>query len=65
VTKFKIKHQVRHGDDDISAFDVFLTKEELNFRIKLLQFSKAKIATLDLGVKKRKLFFDNFLLTNF
>ncbi|KAK2657740.1 hypothetical protein Ddye_010792 [Dipteronia dyeriana] len=55
VSMFKMKSEMHYGEDDcpVTAPNNFPKEEELHFEIEMIDFSKAKVVTDDLGVLKK------------
>lgn len=55
VAVLKMKPELHYGEDDcpVSATDGFPKDAELNFEIELIEFSKIKVVTEDLGILKK------------
>lgn len=55
VAVLKMKPELHYGEDDcpVSVSDSFPKDVELNFEIELIEFSKVKVITEDLGVLKK------------
>ncbi|KAL8517427.1 hypothetical protein ACS0TY_015605 [Phlomoides rotata] len=55
VAMFKVKPELHYGEEDcpVSVADGFPKDDELHFEIELIDFSKVKVITEDLGVLKK------------
>nr|XP_043620404.1 peptidyl-prolyl cis-trans isomerase PASTICCINO1 [Erigeron canadensis] len=55
VAVLKMKPELHYGEDDcpVSVSDSFPKDAELNFEIELIEFSKVKVITEDLGILKK------------
>ncbi|KAJ7961336.1 Peptidylprolyl isomerase [Quillaja saponaria] len=55
VAMFKMKPQLHYGEDDcpLSTPDDFPKEDELHFEIEMIDFSKAKVISEDMGVIKK------------
>ncbi|KAL6534325.1 G1/S-specific cyclin pas1 [Orobanche hederae] len=55
VAMFKVKPELHYGEDDcpVPVADGFPKDDELHFEIELINFSKVKVVTEDLGVIKK------------
>ncbi|KAG6430648.1 hypothetical protein SASPL_108720 [Salvia splendens] len=55
VAMFKVKPELHYGEEDcpVSVPDGFPKDDELHFEIELIEFSKVKVITEDLGVLKK------------
>ncbi|XP_031127990.1 peptidyl-prolyl cis-trans isomerase PASTICCINO1 [Ipomoea triloba] len=57
IAVFKMKPEMHYGEEDcpVSVSDSFPKEDELHFEIELIEFSKVKVVSSDLGVLKKVL----------